>query len=124
MRLGFVMIATLLCGRLGAQRGDIGPRFVELVELVGDFEEFAVELHRVAAGVGLGCFHLRDDFLVAHFQRGDLALELLEVRLRFLARGGDGLALLGFLALLLLRLARRGAGRLRCGGLRSGSRFA
>ena len=75
--------------------------------------------HDVAAGgVGLGRLEEGDDFLMALFQPGDVALDLLEMLAGFLARGGNGLALLGFLALLFLGLeagtflARRGDGGL------------
>jgi len=104
----------------GIQRGDISrgifPRFVQLFLLFRVLDEFAIELHHIAALlIGLGRFEQRDDFLVALFQGGNLALNFFEMSLRLFARGGNGLALLGFFALLLLRFAGRTACRARGG---------
>ena len=95
--------------RRGIQRGDVGggvlPRFVEFFLLFRIGDEFAVEFHDVAAlRIGFGRFEERDEFLVALFQRGDVALDLVEMGLRLFARGGDSLAFLRFLAFLFLGL--------------------
>src|SRR5262249_55859691 len=104
--------------QLGIQRLDIsagvGPFLVELFLALGVLEELAIERDDIAAGVGVGAFHQRDDLLVARLERGDLLLDVGDTGLRLLARGGNGLALLGLLALLLLGL-RGGVARLRDG---------